>query len=554
VATNVLEIVLKARDEASAKLRAARTEVTKTQDVIGQLSPQLASTTARFEGLGRAAAAMGPVGAVLAAFGVSIAAVAAGAKIAIDAVDQLASATEQLGNLAQKSGVSVEQLQGLQFAFKNAGVEAGTLNTGLRFLARSIADGNPELARFGITTKNVGTAFEQLSDLFAGSEDGAEKTALAVALLGRAGSDLIPVLNQGSEALRQQQREAEAMGKVLGGPTLAALKNADTAIDEMKNRVEALKVQVTLLAVPAVTNLVEGLNGLLRAVIEIPSKVDAAGSSIATFVAKIPGGKRLQEFLAFVRALGILANASQGGEKTGFEGNIDPATGGPKGGVTGPKNVLTEPTPRTVHDSVLDQILSTDGAARLRESKKELLEVGKAVEVVALRFGELGESFLVLEDFQDMVDGVLDASNILGETLNAVWASLQDSLTSVFQGLLTQGQTFRGAMSQIFRGLVDTLLAELARLAAAAVFKLFLKLAGFALGGAPGAAIDAGTRYVHGGFAVAGGGGAAALAGVGPVTNVFVSALDSQSLDDSYRSSGGAFRIHDGRASARRRW
>lgn len=555
---NVLDIVIRARDEASAKLKAARTEVTKTRETISALSPELGAATSRFESLATAGAALGPIGLVIVGFTTSVAALAVGAKLAVDAVDALASSTEQLGNLSQKTGVAVEQLQGLQFAFKNAGVEAGTLNTGLRFLARSIADGAPELAKLGITTKDVGKAFLQLSDVFAGSEDGANKTAFAVALLGRAGSDLIPVLNLGSEALKEQQKQAAAMGKILGGPTLDALKNADAAIDEMKNRVEALKTQVTLLAVPAVTDLVKGLNSMLRAAVELPSRIDALGGSISTFIGKLPGGKKLQEFIAFVRALGILANATQGGEKNGFEGGVNPETGGPWGGVTGPDFQLPPPKAAPEFSAAglaASQFMSTEGVARMREAKVELLEVGKAVEVVALRFGELGESFAVLDDFEEMVASVLDASNILGETLNSVWASLEQSLTTVFQSILTQGQTFRGALTAIFGGLVNAILGELARLAAASIFKLFLKLAGFALGGAPAVAVGAGAGVLS--FAGAGGGGSSSVldpGGIGSVTNVFVSALDSQSLDDSYRSSGGAFRIHDGRAAARRRW
>lgn len=549
---NVLEILIRARDEASAKLKATQAEVAKTKAVVASLSPQLSAATGQFGQMAEAAAAFGPIGIAIVAVTVALAGMTVAASAAITAVDALASSTEQLTNLAQKTGVSTQQLQGLQFAFQNAGIAADSLNTGLRFLAKSIADDAPELAQLGVKSKNVGEAFLEIADAFANSADGANKTAFAIRLLGRAGSDLIPVLNLGSEALREQQREAAAMGKILGTDSVTALGQADKAMDELKNRVEALKVQVTLLAVPAVTDLVKALNTLLRSALELPSALESAGAGLSAFVDKIPGGKQLQDFLAYIRALERLANAAKGGEKSGFQNKINPATGGPFGGVTGPQNQL--PTPgapavKTVFDTLKEIFPDTSGTAKPKMAES-ILKVGDAVAVVSTRLTEFGQTLRVLEDFREEVNQVLDVSNIVGETLATVWDSLQNSMSQVFQSLLARGQTFKSAMVTIFRGLVDGILAELARLAAAYLFKLLLKVLGIALGGPAGAAATV-AAGATGEALLSPVGPSATLAGAAPV-NVQIMALDSQSIDDAYRSRGGSFRVYERRAAARR--
>src|SRR5690606_9582816 len=51
-----------------------------------------------------------------------------------------------------------------------------------------------------------------VAERFAGMEDGAGKTALAMKIFGRAGAELVPFLNQGREGLEQLREEARRLG------------------------------------------------------------------------------------------------------------------------------------------------------------------------------------------------------------------------------------------------------------------------------------------------------------------------------------------------------
>ena len=153
----------------------------------------------------------------------------------------LADAT---GKMAQKVGLSVEELSKLQYAAKLADVDAGQLQGGLVRLSKGMieAANNTGTARnafaaMGISIKNTdgslkssGQVLEEVANKFAGYEDSATKTALAVQLFGRAGADLIPLLNAGAAGIKEAGDELERFGAVI---STNAAKNAEIFNDNL---------------------------------------------------------------------------------------------------------------------------------------------------------------------------------------------------------------------------------------------------------------------------------------------------------------------------------
>lgn len=101
---------------------------------------------------------------------------------------------------AETSGTSIEALGGALAKFSKAIIEAqsstGKTAGAFSSLGVSIKDSSGNL-------KSTETLFLEVSDKFAGLEDSAAKTALAMALFGRSGADLIPMLNLGSEEIKK---------------------------------------------------------------------------------------------------------------------------------------------------------------------------------------------------------------------------------------------------------------------------------------------------------------------------------------------------------------
>ncbi|WP_447407521.1 hypothetical protein, partial [Clostridium perfringens] len=70
--------------------------------------------------------------------------------------------------------------------------------------------------------KSNSQLLNEVSERFAKLQDGPIKTAAAMALFGKAGADLIPLLNGGSASIKEMTDEAKALGLEISSTTGAA--------------------------------------------------------------------------------------------------------------------------------------------------------------------------------------------------------------------------------------------------------------------------------------------------------------------------------------------
>lgn len=242
MAKNVEEIVLQARDEASAVIN----------NVAGQLG-----------GLGtvltRLAQTAGPVG-----FGLAGVAAAAGGIVLVGA--KLADTVEQLDLLASRTGVSIERLQVFRRVIEEAGGDPETLTTALSFLNRAIATGDPLLAKLGITTKDTFDAFMQLSQAFAGSEDTAKKTEIAFQLLGRGAGNLIGLMPSLGSAFRDMDAQMRATGGLIEGEVAAKARELDKDLDTLSRNWSGFLTRIQSATVPWAAEIVQQFNEVWDAI------------------------------------------------------------------------------------------------------------------------------------------------------------------------------------------------------------------------------------------------------------------------------------------------
>jgi hypothetical protein len=156
--------------------------------------------------------AFSSVNSTLAGLGVSVSvgALAALVKSSIDAADHL-------NDLSKKTGVAVDVLGGLGFAAAQAGGDLDTIASAAGKLNKTIAEagsGNRDAIQafqaLGISVedaqgrlKTADKVLVEIADKFENLADGPEKARLALAYFSKAGADLIPLLNDGGEALRK---------------------------------------------------------------------------------------------------------------------------------------------------------------------------------------------------------------------------------------------------------------------------------------------------------------------------------------------------------------
>lgn len=236
------KIVLSAVDQTKAAFASA-------QRNLGSLADMAASLPARFGTIGLAIAA---------AFS------AVTVKGAIDTLDRL-------DDMSEKTGIAVESLSALRYAGEVAGTPLEAIATSVKKLSVNMAaaaGGNKEASAsfnaLGISVKNADGSLRSqdavlldLADKFASYEDGAGKAAWAQKIFGKAGEEMIPLLNLGSAGIRKMREEAEQLGAVYGGDLAKEAAAFNDNLKKLEIRTEAAKVAIVGGLIPSLNELID---------------------------------------------------------------------------------------------------------------------------------------------------------------------------------------------------------------------------------------------------------------------------------------------------------
>jgi hypothetical protein len=194
-------------------------------------------------------------------------------------------ATDAVSDISQRTGIAIKDIAGLQMWFQKGGTEAGAFEGAMIKLSKKIADGGKEFDRLGIKTRdangNLRTNVDVLrdsADAFAAMQDGTAKTALAVELFGKSGAELIPLLNEGSEGLREMNEMAEKLGLTFDEKTVNAAGDFNDTLDLMGAASQGVARQVAAQLLPTLNSL----TGSMLQFITTGDKVRGAADVIGT--------------------------------------------------------------------------------------------------------------------------------------------------------------------------------------------------------------------------------------------------------------------------------
>jgi len=197
-----------------------------------------------------AKAAIGAIAGLL-----SVAAFASWVRGAIDAADAASK-------LSAKTGIAVKDLAGLQMSFELGGVGSDAMASAMSRLSKGMVEGNKTLEVLGVSAKNASGTFKStrdvlytLADKFGGMQDGAQKTALAIQLFGKSGADLIPMLNGGSEAMREMDEMAIKLGMSISEETAKKAEEFNDTMDLVKMGSEGVARGIAAELLPTLSGL-----------------------------------------------------------------------------------------------------------------------------------------------------------------------------------------------------------------------------------------------------------------------------------------------------------
>lgn len=239
------------------------------------------------------------------------------------AVDRMANfvkatidANDALGKLSQKVGVSSETLSALGIEARKSGVDVGETQQAFVKLAQAATDsgsqGAKALAAMGISAKQFlalkpDQQFDLVARKFASYQDGARKAALATALFGKSGADLIPLLNDvGNKGLDSITQKAIKAGTAVDGDAVRAAQLFNDSLADLQDKLRGVVSQGLAQFTPAIEHIsalmnspdfqknmdavAQGIAGIAKASIDAANKLASLTRNYGEYLAKVHGG------------------------------------------------------------------------------------------------------------------------------------------------------------------------------------------------------------------------------------------------------------------------
>ena len=369
------------------------------------------------------------VGAAAAA-ALGVAAGYAGKKI-VDGAKQVAEYGDKVDKMSQKIGISAEAYQKWDYVMQRAGGNVDQLKMGMKTLSQQAEKNSDAFQKLGISQEEVKNLnqeelFERTIKGLSDMEAGTERTALASQLLGRAGADMGPLLNQGSKAIEEQMEIAEKYGMVMPDATVKASAAFEDSMTTMQMTAQGLKNRLLGEFLPSMTQVTDGIAKLFTGDM---SGLDDVVDGIEGFIGKIgemapkvleAGGKLAMELLkGLIKKLPDLISA--GGQMLGklLEG-LQNAVSGAGGTIA---SII----------SAIVQFVTTNAPMMIQAALSLALSLAQ---------GLLQALPTIIESIPKIISGITEAF------MGFDWAGLGKSvLTALAGGLRAVGGLLKGAVA-----------------------------------------------------------------------------------------------------------
>lgn len=222
--------------------------LSKVQRQIGQLGSSVASAGSRMAALG---------GSMLAPV--------------VGAARAFSNVGSALFDMSQRTGVATESLSVLQFAANQTGTDMAGVEAAVRKMQKAIyaaGNGSKEaaeaLAMVGLSASDLAglTADQQMgliADGLMAIEDDGTRAAVAMALFGRSGTAILPMLDGGSAAMAGFAADARRLGLVMDSETAEKADALGDAIDSLMAAMHMAFIQVGSAVAPSLTQIAETL-------------------------------------------------------------------------------------------------------------------------------------------------------------------------------------------------------------------------------------------------------------------------------------------------------
>jgi hypothetical protein len=470
--------------------------------VIGSLRVNLGIDSAQFDkGLKAATLKLGLIGGAAIAAGEALGNLLGRAiRDVATAVPDMINQFDDLSKLSQKIGIPVDELSKLKYAADLSDVSLDQLSSAFGLLSKNMADvasgaGKAAATAFstlGVSVVNADGTLRSASDVFAdvaaafgNMQDGATKTALAMAIFGKSGKDLIPLLNSGTSGLAALTAEAVKFGVVIDQNTAQAAEAFNDSLTRMHAIFGGLATKISAALLPTLNKISEALLGAV------------SNSSL------------MEE------AADILATALKGLVTAGIiVGETFQAVGTAIGGVVAAILLAAQGNMQRAGDALKNSF--ADVTAGVQASADAIVKIWDSTvdNVTSVTVHKMTPP--VIQGFKNVAAAATDAEPVITRAFDKisdagsqVGRTLESSFSNIFDGLVDGTFDARSALTGLLKDLVKLQLNNVFKTLSGSLFGG--GLVGGILGGGAGVATAAPLNLLGfaggGGFRVGGAGG-----------------------------------------------
>jgi len=279
---------------------------------LGGIQQKAAAASAGLKGLTAAAG----MGGLAGSFGALAPLLSVGGLVAM--TKKTLDAGNEMFNLSQKTGVSVEALARFKKAASTSGTDVETVAKAITKLSKGMLEAAQTgkgptasaLQSLGVSAtdasgklRSADAVMLDIATKFKAMPDGAQKTAMAMQLFGKSGAELVPMLNLGGEAIDKMKVKM----------TTAFAQKADEYSDKLTalgGKVGSLGADIAMTLLPVLDKLADGIT----AVVDWFNKLDPGirNAIVAVSLFAISFGAIATVVGAVVGALGTIGGAIAG--------------------------------------------------------------------------------------------------------------------------------------------------------------------------------------------------------------------------------------------------
>lgn len=182
---------------------------------------------------------------------------------------------DSVAKMAKRTGLSVATVSELGYAASQSGIEMSVLENGLRRMQRSIYDAERGLSTAVDALADLGLSYKDLKDLspeeqfkliaerLSNIQDPTRRAAIAMTLLGRSGTALLPMFEQGAAGINALQEEARKLGLTMNAEDAKAAEIFGDTLDRLWSVVNMTAFQIGAALAPALQTMTQIVTDLV---------------------------------------------------------------------------------------------------------------------------------------------------------------------------------------------------------------------------------------------------------------------------------------------------